>query len=148
LADTFSRQDRSAIMRAVRGKDTSLEVRFRSTLWRRGFRYRKHVRGLPGNPDIVFSRQRLCVFIDSCFWHGCPAHLRRPKSNEEYWTQKIDRNVARDRAATAELLGLGWQVLRIWEHDLREDFLGCVDQIVYVVQQPHRGSGNMSAQAK
>src|ERR1043166_327052 len=101
--DTFTQEERSRIMRAVKGKDTTLEKKVCSALWRSGLRFRKHLSSLPGKPDIVFTRRRLAVFIDSCFWHGCSSHLRMPKSNLDYWKAKIERNKARDKATTQKL---------------------------------------------
>jgi DNA mismatch endonuclease (patch repair protein) len=103
---------------------TAPEVRLRSALHRRGHRFRKdyllrlgHVRV---RPDIVFTRWMVAVFVDGCFWHGCPDHQRVPKSNRDYWVPKLAANVRRDRRADAALVKDGWVVVRIWEHvDLR-----------------------------
>ena len=83
------------------------------TGWRRGSK-------LIGKPDFVFAKAKLIVFVDGCFWHGCPKHMRMPKSGVEYWQKKISRNKKRDRKVTKELQTLGWRVLRIWEHSLRK----------------------------
>ncbi len=131
--DTFTPEVRSEIMRRVKGKDTKPELRVRSALHRRGLRYRLNY-PLPGKPDIVFVKARVAVFIDSCFWHGCTHHLRMPKSNQEYWNAKISRNVARDAEINAEYTRSDWQQLRLWEHDLKEDFDLCVDQIERTVR--------------
>src|SRR5215208_1584689 len=129
MGDKFTTAERSVIMRAVKGQDTSLEKRVRSVLWKAGLRYRKNVSKIPGKPDIVFTRKKLLVFIDSCFWHGCPQHLRAPKSNESYWKRKISRNRERDAFVTLTCSGMGWNVLRIWEHQLKEDFDSCIRTI-------------------
>ena len=121
MADTFSKKARSAVMGAVRShgnRSTELLVIaiFRShgiTGWRRH-------QPLPGKPDFVFRRERLAVFVDGCFWHGCPKHLRMPASNVEYWNAKIARNMARDRRVNADLRRAGWRVVRLWEHALAE----------------------------
>jgi DNA mismatch endonuclease (patch repair protein) len=81
--------------------------------------WRRH-QALPGKPDFVFRRERLAVFVDGCFWHGCPSHLRMPASNVAYWNAKIARNMARDRRVNGELRRAGWTVVRIWEHALSE----------------------------
>jgi DNA mismatch endonuclease (patch repair protein) len=78
-----------------------------------------YAKGLPGTPDIAFMERKIAVFLDSCFWHGCPKHLRRPSSNQTYWEAKIKNNIKRDRRQRAALRRLGWSVLRIWEHDLK-----------------------------
>jgi DNA mismatch endonuclease (patch repair protein) len=120
MADVFTKQKRSEIMSAIRSrgnKDTELKLAFilrayRITGWRR------HQRVL-GNPDFIFRRQRLAIFVDGCFWHGCHRHGHLPKSNREYWHEKISRNTARDRFTTRFLQNAGWRVLRIWAHSLR-----------------------------
>ena len=78
-----------------------------------------HANNLPGKPDIVFREEKIVVFLDSCFWHGCPKHLRQPKSNEAYWRAKIEKNIKRDRRTRSSLRRMGWSVLRVWEHDLK-----------------------------
>ena len=119
MADTFSKKKRSEIMSKVKGKDTSIEVKFRKALWHSGYRYRTHVK-MPGNPDIVFGKHKIAIFIDGCFWHGCEACKKPlPKTNERYWTEKIEKNVARDAKATERLESQGWRVIRIWEHDIK-----------------------------
>lgn len=107
-------------MRRVRGRDTSCEVALRRELHRRGLRYRLR-RDLPGKPDVVFVRARVAVFVDGCFWHGCPEHCRVPATNRAYWERKIARNRERDAAATSSLRAAGWRVVRVWEHDVRTD---------------------------
>lgn len=134
MPDTFSKKERSEIMRRVKGKNTKPELRVRSALHRRGLRYRLDY-PLPGKPDLVFVKARVVVFIDSCFWHGCPNHLRMPKSNREYWTAKISRNVERDAKINDEYTRLDWEQLRLWEHDLKENFDMCVDRIEEMVRE-------------
>lgn len=99
---------------------TKPEVAVRSLLHRQGLRFRKQlmleVPGLRVRADIVFPRKRLVVFIDGCFWHDCPLHGGRPRSNVKYWQQKLDRNVRRDALVNRKLREDGWLVLRIWEH--------------------------------
>lgn len=110
----------SKVMRANKKTGSKPEVRVRSLLHRQGFRFRKNHRidvdGLRVRPDIVFSRARLAVFIDGCFWHRCPNHGFHPRSNTLYWTSKLDRNVERDQAVNRALSTGGWRVVRIWEH--------------------------------
>lgn len=103
-----------------RRSDTKPELRLRSALHRRGHRYRKNlmlrVTGTRVRPDVVFTRWRVAVFLDGCFWHGCPEHQRVPKSNREYWVPKLAGNVERDRRVDRALTLGGWRVVRIWEH--------------------------------
>ena len=119
MPDVFTKSKRSAVMSRIRGsgnKDTELRLIsiFRAhhiTGWRRN-------RKLPGKPDFVFPSQHLAVFVDGCYWHGCPKHYTRPKSNRKFWDVKIARNRQRDREVNRLLLAKGWRVLRIWEHAL------------------------------
>ena len=97
-------------------KDTGPEVALRSELHRRGLRFRTHLKGLPGRPDIVFTRAGLAIFVDGCFWHRCPVHRTEPKNNSEWWAEKLEGNVQRDLRQTSKLTESGWEVLRIWEH--------------------------------
>ena len=108
-------------MRANRRRDTTPEIALRRELHRRGFRFRVdypiRVEGMrPIRADIAFPRKRIAVFVDGCFWHGCPAHGTEPKENRAYWTAKIARNRERDYEQGATLRTAGWQVLRLWEH--------------------------------
>lgn len=107
-------------MQGNRSRDTKPELRLRSILHRRGLRYRVAARPIPGirrTADVVFTRVRVAVFVDGCFWHGCPEHYRRPSSNVGYWDAKVQRNVARDREVEALLADAGWTVIRAWEHE-------------------------------
>ncbi|MGV9193625.1 very short patch repair endonuclease [Microbacterium sp. MC2] len=111
-------------MVANRGRDTQPELRVRRLLHAAGLRYRVDVaplRGLRSRADIVFTRQRIAVFIDGCFWHGCPTHAVAPKSNGDYWGPKLARNRARDTEVSKRLKESGWEVLRFWEHEPPED---------------------------
>ncbi len=105
-------------MARVHSKDTLPELRLRRALWALGLRYRLHG-SLPGSPDIVFVRQRLCILVDGCFWHGCPEHYRRPATNVDFWTRKLMRNQERDRRVDVELAEAGWEVLHVWTHELK-----------------------------
>ena len=114
--------DRSALMARVRRTGTGPEVILRSALHRAGYRYRlRGGVGLPGTPDIVLRRLGLTIFVDGCFWHGCPQHGSVPKTNTEFWLAKISRNRQRDAAVDDELRSLGWTVFRVWEHETRTD---------------------------
>ena len=107
-------------MQSNRSKDTSPEMEIRKRLHALGYRYRIHVRPIPTMPrtaDIVFTRARLAIFIDGCFWHHCPTHGSVPKSNVESWLDKFLRNQVRDAETNAALTNAGWTVLRIWEHE-------------------------------
>jgi DNA mismatch endonuclease (patch repair protein) len=101
--------------------DTKPELALRSALHRSGLRFRKDLRiklgAFAARPDIVFTKRKVAVFVDGCFWHSCPDHGTRPKSNTEYWLPKLEANVARDRRNDAALEAAGWTVLRVWEHE-------------------------------
>jgi DNA mismatch endonuclease (patch repair protein) len=113
-------------MRANRGKDTGPEVALRKVLFRRGYRFRKNLRldlgpGLRARPDIAFTRPKVAVFVDGCYWHGCKEHRSIPASNREFWLRKIDATRQRDIAQAEWLEAAGWTVIRVWEHE-------CVDE--------------------
>ncbi len=112
---------RSRNMAAVRRKDTKPELRLRSALHRLGYRFRKdypvRVGELLVRPDVAFTRRRVAVFVDGCFWHNCPEHGRQPRVNGEYWSPKLEGNARRDRQQTTALEEAGWTVLRFWEHE-------------------------------
>ncbi len=113
---------RSAVMRAVKGRDTGPELLVRRTAHALGYRFRLHRKDLPGSPDLVFPRARLAVFVHGCFWHGhdCARGARAPKTNADYWKAKIARNVARDARVSGELGALGWRTLTLWECELKD----------------------------
>jgi DNA mismatch endonuclease, patch repair protein len=116
MVDTVTESERSRIMAAVKSKDTAPELAVRRLVHSLGFRYRLHVRSLPGTPDLVFSRLRKIINVNGCFWHlhGC-AQCRVPSSRIDYWTAKLRRNAARDRRTVRELRQSGWRVMVIWE---------------------------------
>jgi DNA mismatch endonuclease (patch repair protein) len=110
----------TAVMRANKKTDTLPEMRLRRELHRRGLRFRKHLQirttDLTVRPDLVFTRRRVAVFVDGCFWHSCPQHGTRPSANSSYWDPKLQRNRMRDARVNEALRCAGWTVLRIWEH--------------------------------
>lgn len=117
MADVFSRDKRSWIMRRVRGKDTAPEKLVRSWLHARGYRFSLHRADLPGKPDIVLSSRRTVIFVHGCFWHGHKGckHSVLPTSNREYWERKISTNAVRDKKHSRALRRSGWHVLTMWE---------------------------------
>lgn len=118
--DVFSPEKRSAVMRAVKSKDTKPEMAVRRMLHAAGYRYRLHRAELPGKPDLVFASRKKAIFVHGCFWHGhdCPRGARAPKSNSDYWKAKIGRNVERDKKVAAAFDSLGWKRLVIWECEI------------------------------
>jgi DNA mismatch endonuclease (patch repair protein) len=109
---------RSEVMRRIRGANTRPERVLGAALWSRGHRYRLRSRNVAGRPDLTFSKCRLAVFVDGCFWHGCPDHYVRPRSREDFWAAKLRENVQRDLRQTRELADAGWTVVRVWEHEV------------------------------
>lgn len=111
---------RSSHMAKIRSKNTKPELLFRSWLHRSGYRYRLHVKDLPGRPDLVFARRNKVVFVNGCFWHGheCPVGSRLPKTNTEFWSDKRQRNKERDASTIAQLNLKGWDVLVVWECEI------------------------------
>lgn len=119
MGDVFTPQQRSAVMRRVKGRDTAPEMKVRRLLRGAGIGYRLGGCGLPGRPDVVMKGRRTVLFVHGCFWHGhdCPRGARQPRSNADYWIAKIDRNRARDGRVVAELEAEGWRVLTLWERE-------------------------------
>jgi len=112
----------------IHGTNTGPEVLLRKALWRLGFRYRLNVK-LPGRPDLVFPKFGAVLFVDGCFWHGCPKHLVWPKNNAVFWKKKILGNRHRDSVVSHELKRAGWFVIRVWEHQIRQDVNECALRI-------------------
>jgi len=128
--DKVSKETRSRIMAQVRSQDNrSTERRLRSSLAGAGISgYKMHEKNLPGKPDFVFHDKKVAIFVDGCFWHGCPTCYRRPHSSQEYWDAKVRRNAERDHKNCQSLKDMGWLPVRIWEHSL--DSLPKVRKIV------------------
>ena len=117
MADRMTKEQRHKCMASIRSKNTSPELAVRRGLHKRGFRFRIHVKSLPGTPDIVLARWKTIILVNGCFWHGhenCSKYVT-PRSNKEFWETKIARNRHRDEVTTAHLTALGWHVLTIWE---------------------------------
>jgi DNA mismatch endonuclease, patch repair protein len=120
--DTLSPAQRSAQMRRVRSADTKPELIVRGAMHRLGYRFRKHRKDLPGNPDAAFPSRRKAVFVHGCFWHrhDCPAGCRLPKSRVDFWQPKLERNAQRDSENLARLSNMGWRALVVWECETRD----------------------------
>jgi len=125
---------------AVRGRNNrSTELCLRLALVRARLRgWKLHAHGLPGNPDFVFLRRRLAVFVDGCFWHGCPDCGHVPKTNTSFWRAKIRRNIQRDRKSNEELRKRNFRVARLWEHELQSDVRKCVMRISAMLRQKRK----------
>lgn len=126
-----------ASMRGNRGRDTAPERRLRSLLHAQGLRYRVSAKPVPSlrrTADIVFPKARVAVFVDGCYWHGCPEHHRPAKANSEFWRQKISDNQRRDAETTEALVDEGWTVIRCWEHENPRDV---ADRVIGVLADIH-----------
>lgn len=122
MTDTVSPKRRSEIMRNVKGKHTKPEIIVRKFLHSRGFRFRIHDKKLPGNPDIKLTKYKTVIFVNGCFWHGhdsCKIYVM-PKTNVDFWNNKIIKNVSRDQIITNNLKRIGWNVIVVWECSLKK----------------------------
>ena len=132
MTDTLTRQERSERMSRIRGKDSVSEMRLRRLIHGMGYRYRLHVRSLPGTPDLVFPARKAVIFMHGCFWHrhqGCRL-ARMPKSKVALWQEKLEANKLRDEENMGRLNELGWRVLVIWECQMQEKDLNEVSNVV------------------
>jgi len=122
---------RSKAMGAVKGSgNKTTEVRFRLALVRNGIKgWEVRPKGIKGNPDFVFIKKEIIVFVDGCFWHGCPKCGHVPKTNNSYWGAKLDRNKARDKKNNRILRKEGYKVLRFWEHDIKNNLTKCINRL-------------------
>ena len=133
MVDNLTPRQRSYCMSRVKGKDTGLETLLRSRLHKRGLRFRKHVKKLPGKPDIAFLKIKIAVFIDGDFWHGYKFPLWEEKLSE-FWRIKIRKNRERDKKNFTTLRRGGWKVIRIWQHQIKRDLDVCISRVVKAVE--------------
>lgn len=120
MTDVLTPEQRKRNMSHIRGKNTSPELKLRKLLWSSGIRgYRIHYE-LPGKPDIVFTKKKIVIFVDGCFWHKCPVCFKPPETNVMFWNEKLQKNVERDMKINEELQSNGWIVLRFWEHEIKK----------------------------
>ena len=128
MADRITKEQRSKVMKSIKSQ-SQLENIVSSELWKRGFRFRKNDRTLFGNPDISIKKYKVVIFIDSCFWHFCELHGHRPKTNQEYWDRKLNRNIQREAKVKEYYTQRGWNLIRVWEHSIKEDLDGVIDEL-------------------
>jgi DNA mismatch endonuclease (patch repair protein) len=126
MTDVLTPKQRSRCMARNKGRDTKPEVALRKLCWALGLRYRIRS-SLFGKPDFFFPKHKVAVFVDGCFWHGCPEHYKAPSTRKEFWKKKLDANRARDALVTQTLTSEGWRVVRIWEHQLKTKELLCAN---------------------
>jgi DNA mismatch endonuclease, patch repair protein len=130
MTDVLTNEQRKFNMSRIRGKNTGPEVKLRKLLFSCGIRgYRIHYI-LPGKPDIVFTKKKIAVFIDGCFWHKCPVCFQEPETRKEFWMKKIQSNIDRDKKVNEQLITDGWTVIRIWEHEIRKEPEKAVKNII------------------
>ena len=129
--DRISPEQRHKNMKAIRNKDSEIEILLRKELWNRGLRYRKNVKNVFGHPDIVFIGKKTAIFCDSEFWHGYDWNNQKNtiKSHKEFWIPKIERNIQRDIEVNTELKKAGWKVIRFWGKDIKKHCSECADII-------------------
>lgn len=137
MSDHLTKEQRRKNMKAVKSKDSKIELILRKELWSRGHRYRKHYNKIPGKPDIVFIGKKIAVFCDSEFWHGKDWEERKKdfKSNKDFWHNKIERNIERDKEVNQELREKGWTVLRFWGSEIKNETMKCVSIIEKELQK-------------
>jgi DNA mismatch endonuclease (patch repair protein) len=137
MADRLTKQQRSTVMRSIKGKNTWME-KMVSLALRKGkgmTSFKMNDGSLPGSPDIVFHSEKVAVFLDGCFWHGCPKCYKRPQSNQEFWDQKLENTKKRDVRNEENLKAEGWSVIRLWEHEIKADCAKHVDVIVDAIRK-------------
>lgn len=132
--DKITAEQRSVVMSRIKSK-SHLEDTVAHELFKRGLRYRRNNRKLVGTPDISIQKYKVVIFIDSCFWHSCPLHGNRPKSNVEFWNKKLDRNIEKATEVNAYYKEHGWHMMRVWEHDLKEDYEGTIERIETFIRE-------------
>ena len=134
--DNHSPEQRHKNMKAIKSKDTKIEVMLRKELWARGLRYQKNSKKVFGKPDIVFIGKKVAVFCDSEFWHGYDWDNKKKefKSHQDFWIPKIEGNIARDKEVNDQLKRAGWTVLRFWGNDIKKNLQACADEIERTVK--------------
>ena len=136
MTDVLTKEQRHINMSHIRGKDTSIEIKLRKALFARGFRFRKNVSKMIGKPDIVLPKYKTVIFIHGCFWHrhrGC-RYASTPKTRRDFWEEKFNRNIQRDKHQAEELINAGWHVLVVWECELKQDLPGVVDELEKIMK--------------
>lgn len=139
MADVMSSEKRSRLMSRIKGKDTEPEIKVRRWLFSHGIRYRKNWNELPGSPDIAITKSQVAIFINGCFWHGhenCVDYVI-PKTRTEWWTNKINATRRRDVIKTQALTNMGWDVVVIWECQLKDNFGKCMEGLLNTIVRRH-----------
>ena len=139
-------EKRSYNMSRVKSKDTKIEVSLRKALWKAGIRYRKNYKKIPGSPDIAITKHRIAIFCDGEFWHGKDWLTKKGsiKSNSEFWTEKIERNMKRDSETDRALNSIGWTVMRFWGADIQKNLSSCVEDVKDTIFQSKIDAHNLT----
>ena len=139
--DRHTPEQRHKNMKAIKNKDSGIELLLRKELWNRGLRYRKNAKSVFGHPDIVFIGKKVAVFCDSEFWHGSNWEVKKEeiKSNRDLWIPKIERNMQRDIEVTEKLVSEGWRVLRFWGNEIKKNCIGCANEVERVLKECGNG---------
>lgn len=135
MTDVMTPEQRAKNMKAIKSI-SKLETIVSKELWKNGIRYRRNSKKLFGKPDISIQKYKVVIFIDSCFWHQCPLHATMPKSNTDFWLKKLERNVERDQEVNEYYMKNGWNIKRVWEHEIKNDLDKVVkDLIIFIKNQ-------------
>ena len=133
MSDVLTKEQRHKNMQNIKSKDTQIELLLRKELWKRGYRYRKNYKNLPGKPDIVLTKYQIAIFCDSEFFHGKNWEVLKPRlergDNSDFWISKISRNIQRDDEVNKKLLSQGWTVIRFWGNDIKHNIDDCIKVI-------------------
>jgi DNA mismatch endonuclease, patch repair protein len=133
MSDNMTPTQRRKNMQAIKSV-SKLEQVVASALWNKGYRFRRNTRTLFGKPDISIKKYKVVIFIDSCFWHSCPLHGNMPKTNPKFWEEKLLRNKRRDNEVTNYYVESGWNILRIWEHEIKENLDVVLNKIIKFIE--------------
>ncbi|KAB8126057.1 very short patch repair endonuclease [Gracilibacillus oryzae] len=128
MADVMTKEQRSQNMKAIKSV-SKLESLVTKALWNKGYRFRRNTKTMFGKPDVSIKKYKVVVFIDSCFWHQCPLHANMPKTNTDFWRKKLERNKERDKEVDEYYINKGWNILRIWEHEVKSDLDKVIEDI-------------------
>ena len=134
MTDVMTEEQRRKNMQAIRSV-SKLEGIVSKELWKRGLRFRRNTKNLFGRPDFSIKKYKVVIFIDSCFWHCCPLHGNMPKTNPEFWEKKLERNKERDEEVNQYYVEKEWRIKRIWEHEIKNDLDGVIDDIVGFIEE-------------
>lgn len=135
MVDKVTKEQRRKNMQSVKSKGSKIENVLCAYLWKNNIRYRRNVKKLFGKPDIVIAKYKIVIFVDSCFWHKCPIHYKSPGTNTVFWENKITKNVLRDQQVNQFYKDNDWNILRIWEHDLKNNFETTLKRILRFINE-------------